>query len=82
LPKYLQTWLIFIKIFKIKLCIKYCVYVLDMVVESLEFSVVVCGLLEIKLVERFDVVGWLWHNNVLPQKGWQQKNELKQIFNK
>jgi hypothetical protein len=53
-----------------------------MVVESLVFHVLFCGLLEIKLVERFDVVGWLWHNNVLPQKGWQQKNELKQIFNK
>ncbi len=82
LSEYLQTWLKFIKKYKIKFYFKYCVYVLDMVVESLEFSVVVCGLLEIKLVERFDVMWWLWHNNVLPQKGWQQKNELKQIFNK
>jgi hypothetical protein len=32
------------------------------------------GLFEIKRIERFDVVWWLWHNNVLPQKGWQQKN--------
>ena len=71
LPEYLQTWLKFIKIFKIKLCIKYCAYVLDVSVKSLCFRVLVYGLLEIKLVERFDVVGWLWHNNVLPQKGWQ-----------
>jgi len=58
------------------------VYVLDMVVKSLCFCVPVYGLLETKLVERFDVMWLLWHNNVLPQKGWQQKNELKQIFNK
>ena len=53
-----------------------------MVVKSLCFCELTYGLFEIKRIERFDVMWWLWHNNVLPQKGWQQKNELKQIFNK
>jgi len=53
-----------------------------MAVESLCFCVVVYGLFGIIRTERFDWLWWLWHNNVLPQKGWQQKVELKQIFNK